>query len=295
MRNNRFAALVLAPICLSMFIFLLLPVALGLVISLYEYNPLNAANPFVGLANFRKLLSDQVFLLATRNTMFFVFVTVALNIAATLVIAQVICALPRRRARSFFRVVFFMPCVAPLVAAGMVWGSMFSTKYGVVNSAFQTLFDIPARNWMGTASYVMPILILFTLWADVGYNIVIFTAGIDGIPAGFYEAAAIDGAGPVQRFFRITLPLLGRTLSFVVIMTLISHFQMFAQFEVMTRAGSGSGGPGNSGLVLTLLIYKTAFKAKDMGYASAMAFVLFLIIMAFTALSRRLSRVDWGY
>jgi multiple sugar transport system permease protein/raffinose/stachyose/melibiose transport system permease protein len=134
-------------------------------------------------------------------------------------------------------------------------------------------------------------LILFTIWADIGYNTVLFTAGIDGIPKEFYEAADIDGAGPILRFFKITLPLLGRTFSFVAAMTLISHFQMFAQFRIF----ASTGGAGNAGRVLTSYIYHIGFTAKDMGYSAAISVTLFIIILVFTAVQQRLNKVDWGY
>jgi len=118
---------------------------------------------------------------------------------------------------------------------------------------------------------------------------------MDGIPNEFYESADLDGAGKPAKFFQVTLPLLRRTICIVVTMTLISHFQMFAQFEVMTRTASGSGGPANAGMVLTLDIYKTAFKYKQMGYASSMAIVLFVIIFVCSLISQRLNRIDWSY
>ena len=296
MKNNKFVFAVLTPIFLCMIIFLLVPIFMGLGLSLFDYNPLAASSPFVGLDNFKKLLSDEVFLISLKNTVFFVVVTVTLNIVLTLLIAQVISSMRSNKTRSFLRVVFFMPVVAPLAASSLVWKQMYANKYGLFNNILRH-FGLPAQNWLGDPAWLLPAIILFTLWADIGYNIVIFSAGLDGIPQDFIEAAAIDGAGPVKRFFSITLPLLGRTTAFVITMTLISHFQMFAQFEILGRssANPNGGGPNNVGMVLTLDIYKEAFKYKDMGYASAIAFVLFLIIMIVTAISQRLNRVDWGY
>lgn len=296
MKNNKFVFAVLTPIFLCMIIFLLIPIFMGLGLSLFDYNPLAASSPFVGLDNFKRLLSDEVFLISLKNTVFFVVVTVTLNIVLTLLIAQVISSMRSNKTRSFLRVVFFMPVVAPLAASSLVWKQMYANKYGLFNNILRH-FGLPAQNWLGDPAWLLPAIILFTLWADIGYNIVIFSAGLDGIPQDFIEAAAIDGAGPVKRFFSITLPLLGRTTAFVITMTLISHFQMFAQFEILGRssANPNGGGPNNVGMVLTLDIYKEAFKYKDMGYASAIAFVLFLIIMIVTAISQRLNRVDWGY
>jgi len=259
--------------------------------SLFDYNPLRSHNDFIGVANFLKLFHDPLFFKALKNTLYFVFATVPLNIAITLILAQFISSLKWQKLRSSFRVLFFMPCIAPLVASSMVWKQMYNVRYGVINSLLEGVLNIPAINWLGTPALVIPSVILFTLWADIGYNIIIFSAGIDGIPTDFYEAADIDGASPLTKFFKVTLPLLGRTSSFVIAMTFISHFQMFAQFQVLAT----KGGPGNSGTVLTYLIYKTAFQNKDMGYASAIALALFVLIMIFTIIQQRVNRVDWGY
>ena len=282
---------VLLPILLLYFTFLVLPIGAGFVMSFFDYNPLRTNNDFVGLANFARLTNDPVFFKALRNTLYFVFATVPLNIIITLIIAQLISSLDWSKLRASFRVLFFMPCIAPLVASSMVWKQLYNVRYGIINSMLEGLFNIQPINWLGTQSLVIPSVILFTLWADMGYNVIIFSAGMDGIPSDFYEAANIDGAGPISRFFNITLPLLGRTFSFVIAMTFISHFQMFAQFQVLAT----KGGPNNAGTVLTYLIYKTAFQNKNMGYASAIAITLFLLIMIFTIVQQRVNRVDWGY
>lgn len=291
MKNNRFVYFVLLPIFLLLAVFFVLPIVGGFAISFFDYNPLRTINHFIGFENFGKLMSDKIFLKSTTNTLVFVGITVTLNIIITLVLAQLISMLPWPKLRSFFRVIFFMPCVAPLIASSVVWGGLYATKYGLINNFLKTFFGFSPVNWLGTASYVMPAIIIFTLWADIGYNIILFSAGMDGIPSDFYEAAEIDGAGMVKKFFYITLPLLGRTVSFVVAMTIISHFQMFAQFQVLAKLG----GPENSGNVLTYYIYKTAFQTKDMGYASAIAVVLFILIMIVTVIQQRLNRVEWGY
>jgi multiple sugar transport system permease protein/raffinose/stachyose/melibiose transport system permease protein len=292
MRNNKFVIVVLAPVFLCIFIFQILPIFLGFAISVFNYSPLNALNTFVGVSNFKKLFSDPVFHLAFKNTIYFVVVAVSLNIVLTLTIAQVISSMKFKKIRSLFRVIFFMPCVAPLAASSFVWSRMYDKQYGLINVLLSRWFDIVPRSWLGDVATMMPSIIVFTLWADIGYNIIIFCAGIDGIPADFYEAALIDGAGPFRSFINITLPLLGRTTCFVIAMTLISHFQMFAQFDVMLPR---HGGLNNMGMVLTLDIYKTAFVYKDLGYASAISIALFVVIMIFTAISQRLNRVDWGY
>lgn len=291
LKNNRFVIAVLAPIILLFFVFSILPIGAGFTISLFDYNPLRADNDFIGLANYEKLLDDAVFAKALRNTLYFVFGTVPLNIAITLGLAALISSLKWAKLRALFRVLFFMPCVAPLVASSIVWKQMYNVRYGIINVILERVFHLDPVNWLGTAAWLIPAVIIFTLWADIGYNIIIFSAGMDGIPHDFYEAADLDGAGPLSKFFNITIPLLGRTFSFVLAMTLISHFQMFAQFQVLAT----KGGPNNSGTVLTYLIYKTAFMNKNMGYASAIAFALFVLIMVVTIIQQRFNKVDWGY
>ena len=295
MRNNKFVILGLTPVFVCIFIFLILPIILGLGISFTNYNPLISQINFIGLDNFKGLFSDKVFLISLKNTLIFVFITAGVNIVITLLLAQFISSLRSNKLRSLLRIVFFMPCVAPLVASSTVWKQMYATKYGLINNLFNSLFSMPFRNWLGDPGTLIPAIIIFTLWADIGFNIIIFSAGIDGIPTDFYESADLDGAGRISKFFYITLPLLTRTTYFIVTMTLISYFQMFAQFEIMTKSGNSSGGPANAGMVLTLDIYKTAFKYKDMGYASAIAIVLFIIILVCSVASQRLNRVDWGY
>lgn len=291
MKNNAFIIVVLLPIFVLFSVFLVFPLFFGLGISIFDYNPLRHVNLFIGVSNYHKLLHDRVFFAAIFNTLIFVAVTVTLNIVLTLFLAQLISVLPWKRVRSVFRAVFFLPCVAPIVAASVVWGSsIYGTRYGIINAVLSA-FNITPVNFLGDAHLVMYSLICFTLWADFGYNTVLFSAGLDSIPAHFKEAATIDGASPLQCFFRITFPLLKRTFVFVVIVTVISHFQMFVQFMVLAYRG----GPNNASTVLTLYVYKLAFVNKDMGYASAVAVVLFLIIMVVTLIQRRLSRMDWGY
>ncbi|GHV13896.1 sugar ABC transporter permease [Spirochaetia bacterium] len=292
MRNNKFVFAVLAPVFLLIATFQIIPIFLGLGISFFKYSPLNTTNDFIGVANFTKLFGDPVFYKAFGNTLYFVVVCTVINLVVTLVIAQIISVFRKNGIRSLFRVIFFLPCVASLAATGWVWSRLYDQRYGFINVILNKLFDMPYRPWLGEPATVLPAIVVFSLWADIGYNIVLFCAGIDGIPADFYEAAIIDGAGPVARFFKITLPLLARTTCFVMAMTLIFYFQSFAQFVVMTR---DYGGQNDIGLVLSLFVYRTAFRVKDMGYASTISLGLFLVIMVFTVISQKINKVDWGY
>jgi len=289
--NKKFLLLVLIPIFVEAIVFLVIPILGTIGISFMDYNPLRSTNSFVGLANYREMFADEDFLIALKNTLVFTIVAVAINIVLSLAAAALISQLKSNKSRSFYRMMFFMPCMAPMVASAVVWGrSIFNTKTGLINNLIRSLGGT-AIAWTGDANWVMFSVIVFTLWADLGYNIILFSAGIDGIPGEVYEAASIDGAGPWRKFFKITLPLLGRTTTFVVLMTLISYFQMFAQFSVLLF----KDGPQNSGLVLTSYIYKTAFVYKDMGYAAAVSVALFAIIMIVSVIQQKVNKVDWEY
>jgi len=291
MKNNRFVALVLAPALALLTLFIVIPILGSFFFSLFDYNPLRASNPFLGLDNYKRLFNDEVYIVSLRNTIVFVFFTVAINIILTLALANFISGLTRRWMRNLILVAIFLPCIAPIANSAVVWSrSIFATRGGLINMAVEALGGNPI-NWIGNPSMLMPALIIFTVWADIGYNTVLFTAGMDGIPKDFYEAAEIDGANPFLVFFKVTLPLLGRVFAFVSIMTIISHFQMFAQFEIIAR----NGGPSRAGQVLTTFIYYAGFRAKDMGYASAISVTLFLLILVITLVQRRLNRVDWEY
>ena len=291
MKNKKFVGTVMVPAMLHMFVFIVIPIVIGLVISFFNYNPLSSDNKLIGLENFVRLVQDADFRKALLNTLLFVLITVTLNIGIALVVAQMISWFKSNKVRSFFRMVFFLPCIAPMVATSVVFArSIFPTTTGFLNVALNKI-GIDSINWLGDPKVVMISLIIYTIWVDVGYNVILFSAGIDGIPSYVYEAADLDGASEWVKFRKITWPLLGRSFQFVIVQTLISHFQMFAQFAVLIL----KDGPQNSGLVLSRYIYKMAFEYKDMGYASAVSLVLFVIIMTLSLIEQKKSAVDWEY
>ena len=291
MKNKKFVWAVMLPAMLHILVFIIVPIGIGLVVSFFNFNPLSSDNTFVGLGNFKKLFMDADFRLAMKNTLVFVLAAVFLNIALSLLTAQLISYFKSNKVRSFFRMVFFLPCIAPMVATSVVFSrSIFPTATGFLNMMLNRI-GLPSVNWLGDPKVIMISLIIYTIWVDVGYNIVLFSAGIDGIPAYVYEAADLDGAGEWRKFRKVTLPLLGRSFQFVIVQTLISHFQMFAQFSVLIL----KDGPQNSGLVLSRYIYKTAFEYKDMGYASAVSMVLFIIIIILSFIEQKKHNVDWEY
>ena len=291
MRNKKFVTAVMVPSFIHMIIFIEIPIIIGLVISFYDYNPLSSTNSFIGFQNYVRLLSDEDFKVAFLNTFQFTFVTVALNIILALFFATIISQFHSNTTRSFFRMVFFLPCIAPMVATAIVFNrSIYPTTTGLLNM-IRNAIGLSSVNWLGDPSKAMIAVIAYTIWVDVGYNTILFSAGIDGIPAQLYEAAELDGASEWKKFTKITFPLLGRTFQFVIVQTLISHFQMFAQFAVLLY----KDGPNNSGLVLSRYIYKMAFEYKDMGYASAVSMVLFIVILIISVIEQKMTKVDWEY
>lgn len=291
MRNKKFVTAVMVPSFIHMLIFIVIPIIIGLVISFYDYNPLSSTNSFIGFQNYIRLLSDEDFKIAFLNTFQFTFVTVALNIILALFFATIISQFHSNTTRSFFRMVFFLPCIAPMVATAIVFNrSIYPTTTGLLNM-IRNAIGLSSVNWLGDPSKAMIAVIAYTIWVDVGYNTILFSAGIDGIPTQLYEAAELDGASEWKKFTKITFPLLGRTFQFVIVQTLISHFQMFAQFAVLLY----KDGPNNSGLVLSRYIYKMAFEYKDMGYASAVSMVLFIVILIISVIEQKMTKVDWEY
>lgn len=291
MKNNRFVAAVLIPGFLFLFVFVVFPVVYGLGISLYDYNPANSRNPFTGIENYVRLIHDEVFWTAVRNTVFFCAIAVTANIIITLCLAKLISVLPSKWMKTLFRTILFIPCIAPMVGTSTVWKyGIFGTDGGALNR-MAGLFGAAPKNWFLTTWPFMLLIIVYTLWADMGYNVVLFTAGIEGVPVEFDEAASIDGAGPVRRFLWIKLPLMGRTFAFVTIMTMANYFQMFAQFRVF----AAGGGRNNSAMVLTNYVYKMSFDSFDMGYASAVAAALFAIVFVVAMIQNKMMRMDWSY
>lgn len=291
MKNNKFVAAILVPGFLLLFIFSVFPLFYGLGISFFEYNPVNSTQPFLGLENYKRMFQDEVFYKAVINTLVFCIVAVLGNIVITLFLAQIISVLPSKGIKTFFRTILFIPCIAPMVGTALIWKyGIVGTRGGLLNEIIKYLGGTP-KNWSLTTWQMFLIVIVFTLWADIGYNVVLFTAGLESVPKEFDEAAAIDGAGPVRRFISIRLPLIGRTFAFVAIMTMANYFQMFAQFKVFVP----DGGQKDSAMVLTNYIYRISFTQFDMGYASAVATALFLMIFVVAMIQNRMMWADWSY
>ena len=287
MNRSLAAGLFLAPALLVLGVFFLLPVLAALALSLTDYDLYALADPhnlrFVGLGNYWALLHRPLFWAALGHTLYFVVVGVPLSIGASLGAALLLNS-PLARAQAFFRTALFAPVVTTVVATAVVWRYLFNTKYGWINYLLG-LVGIDPVDWLGDPHWAMPAVILFAVWKNFGYNMVILLAGLQAIPGELYEAARIDGASAWRRFRHITWPMLGPTLFLVAILTVAGYFQLFAEPYVMTE-----GGPLQSTTSVLYLMYDEGFKWWNLGSASAMAFLLFLVTFAVTALMLRVAR-----
>jgi multiple sugar transport system permease protein len=280
----------LAPALLAIGIFFFIPVIAAFVLSftdfdIYALGTLDYAR-FIGIRNYVQLVSDPLFWKALKNTFYFLLVggplSVAVSLAAALMLQSSLI-----RFKGVFRTAYFAPVVTTLVAVAVVWRFVYHPRFGLLNYALSFL-GIQPVDWLGDPTWAMPAIILMAVWKNFGYNMIIFIAGLQNIPKEFYEAASIDGAGKLQQFTSITLPLLAPTTIFISIITMIGYFQLFAEPYVMTQ-----GGPLNSTLSIVLLMYQQGFRWWNMGYSAALAFVLFAFILAGSVVQARFQK-RWG-
>jgi len=265
------------PALVVIVVFFLLPVLAALVLSVTDYDLYAIASihnvRFVGLRNYADLLTNPLFWQALGNTVYFVVVGVPLSLAASLGGAVLLHAKTARYA-GFFRTAYFAPSVTTVVAVAVIWRYLLHTRYGLINYALAQLGIAPI-DWLGDPHWAMPAIILFAVWKNFGYNLVILLAALGTIPADLYEAAELDGAGAWAQFRHVTVPGIRGTLVFVGILTVAGYFQLFAEPYVMTQ-----GGPAQSTLSVLYLLYDEGFKWWNLGRASAVAFVLFLLMYA---------------
>ncbi|MBN1895173.1 sugar ABC transporter permease [bacterium] len=265
----------LSPTLVIFITFVLVPVFFSFILSFHKWNMFSAARSFVGLSNYSRLFRDPEFWQVLKNTLVYTLGTVPLNMGFSLAVAVL---LDRRIfGKKWVRTAFFAPVVISPVAAAVIWRWMYDPNFGLFNY-FLGWFRLGPVNWLNDPRSAMFALILMGVWKSFGVNMVLFSAGLQGIPESYYEAAEIDGAGKWTRFWRITVPLLSPTTFFILVMSMIGSFQVFDTVWVLT-----SGGPLGSTKVMVFYIYEHAFKFFEMGYASAVAYVLFAML-AFLAL-----------
>ncbi len=262
-------------------VFLIAPIVIAFAGSFHEWNPLSGTYRFLGLENYKNVFTSQLFGTSMINTVIFSVVVIIFRVGLGLGIACAINSVLIKH-KSFFRAVYYMPVVTPMVAVAFVWKFMYNPQIGVINQILGT-----SINWLKDPNLALPAVIVMTIWKDFGYAVVMYMAGLYSLPMDVMEAAKVDGASSWQNFRYITLPLLKPMTLFVVITSIISYIQAYVQILIMTE-----GGPGTATYLASYIIYDEAFVKYNFGYASALSFVLFVITAVFTWLSFRVSGTE---
>lgn len=288
MRSEARAALLfLSPALVLLTVFFFVPVVAGFALSLTDFDLYTIGDPhnvrIVGLQNYKALLSSAIFWTAFGNTLYFALVGGPLTVAVSLGAALLVNAKVTRY-KALFRTIYFAPVVTTLVAVSIVFKYIYHPRFGMLNRFLDTI-GLPQPDWLGNPKLAMFAIIVLAVWKGFGYTMIIFIAGLQQIPEELYEAARLDGAGAWRQFRHVTLPMLAPTFVFVGIVVAIGQLQIFAEPYVMTR-----GGPLNKTVTMVMLMYEQGFKFWEMGYAAAVAFVLFLVIGTATLVQMKLQR-----
>ncbi len=287
--NTKFSALILflGPSLVVIFVFFFLPVIAAFMMSFTDFDIYSLGNlnylRFVGLNNYEKLLNDPLFWKALKNTFYFVIVGGPLSVATSLG-AAILLNSKLIKYKGIFRLVYFLPVVTTLVAVSIVWRYFYHPRFGMLNYILGFL-GLGPFDWLGDPNLSMPAIIILAVWKNFGYNMIIFIAGLQNISEDLYEAASIEGATAWQQFRHITIPQLAPTTLFISVITMIGYFQLFAEPYVMTQ-----GGPLNSTLSIVLYMYQEGFRWWNIGYSTAIAFALFVIILIGTLIQFRLQK-----
>jgi multiple sugar transport system permease protein len=284
LRENLDAYLFIGPWLIGFLLLTAGPMLGSIALALSDWDLLSAPE-FVGLKNFPELAGDDLFWLSLYNTAYYTFIAVPVHLAAALGAALILNL--RLRWINYYRTMVYLPSITPSVASAFLWMWIFNPDFGLANGVLD-LFGLPRSLWIWDPDLAKPALILMGLWA-IGPRMVILLAGLQGVPDSLYEAASVDGAGPWHRFRHITLPMLSPVLFFSLVISIIGSFQVFNLAYIMTK-----GGPANATLFYVLYLYRSAWESLRMGYASALAWVLFLIILAFTLVQMSIAR-RWVY
>lgn len=284
-RRNIVGYIFVAPALLCFLIFVMIPLVLSLILSFFQTDMFFMGMKFVKLKNFQRVFEDALYWKSIGNILLYTLMAVPMNVALSLILASLINS--RVVGSKLFRVLYYLPSVTSTVAASTVWLWLMNPGYGLLNTILTSL-GFPAATWLSHSDTALFSVTLITVWQGVGTNMIIFLAALQNLPTHVYEAAKLDGAGPVVCFFRLTIPLIAPTMYFILTTTLIGAFQLYDQVYVLT-----SGGPANSTLTPVYLIWQNSFgdnAGPQAGYAAAQSFVLFVIIMLVTLVVRRLDK-----
>lgn len=280
--NEKYVAwLFLAPALIGTLVFIIIPICASFYMSLLDWNLINAPT-FVGIQNYIELFNEQFFWKIFSNTLIYAIITTIFGVIIPLILAVMLNE--KIKGANFFKTMYFLPFITPMIVLAVVWSWIFDPNYGIFNFLFHTNIK-----WLYDTRFAMPALILVSVWKNIGYNMILMLAGLQNIPEEVDEAAKIDGATGISKFLKITCPMLSPTILFVSIITTISSFQVFDLIFLMTQ-----GGPENSTSVLVYWMYKNAFEFFKIGKASAIAYVLFGVILFLSAI-QWFTRKKWVY
>lgn len=282
-KQDRMGRLFVAPPVILFLLFTLLPMIMAIGLSFTKYDVINPPR-LVGFANFQKLLRDEFFWIALKNTCVYTVMYVPAGLLLSLGAAMFLNA--DQKMVGLFRTLFYLPVLSSTVATATLWFWILNPQLGLLNGILE-LFGISGKAWLYDSKLAMFSIVLMSLWAGFGGNMMIFLAGLKGIPPIYYEAAKIEGASKWQMFTRITMPSITKTTFLVSTMLIIGTFQVFDQAFVLTK-----GGPGNATITIVYYIYNNGFKNLDMGYASSISLVLFAIILVMTVINSKINKAD---
>ena len=293
-QKRVFVSSILIPMFIFFFTFYIYPLFAGLAGSMTDWRAFQAERPFIGLDNYLKLLRDDTFLAAARNTLLYSAMYLPISIILSLVLALAIDA--SGGFKSLFRTVYFVPVVTSVIATALIWGWLYQPRYGLFNQVL-TMLGMNRLQFLNSPAQALPSIVAYAVWKQLGYNIVLFMAGLTSIDSSYFAAARVDGAGRLQVLRHITLPLLQPTTVFVFITGIISSLQVFGPIFVMTSASSNDlpGGPLDSTIVISVYQWEVAFRELNLGYGAAMGIVLFVIILVITLFNARILRRRWDY
>jgi multiple sugar transport system permease protein len=280
-QEAKYGWMFIAPWVIGFGVFMLYPILASLYYSLCDYSVLEGA-AFIGLENYRELLHDEIFWKALGNTLYYAAGALPLGLVAALALAMLLNT--GVRGLTVYRTIYFLPSLVPMVALAVLWLWIFNGEYGILNYVLRALFHVEGPGWLSDPRWSKPALILISLWG-VGHAMVIYLAGLQDVPQHLYEAAELDGANWWQKIRHVTLPMISPVIQFNLIMGIIGAFQFFAVPYVM----SPSGAPARSTYFYTMYLFDNAFSYLRMGYASAMAWLMFIVIFLLTLLALRIS------
>lgn len=267
-------------------VFKLVPLILALILSFSKWNMFGKLKDlqYIGMENYAQLLTDEIFLVSMKNTLIYAIVLVPVAIFLSLIFGAILDKYVY--GKGILRLAFYLPNISSMVAVSVVWMILFLPSYGPINTVLRSIGIADPPRWLNGSSTSLLSIAIVGIWQVLGYNIILVLAGLQGISASLYEAADIDGANALQKFFYITIPSLSSTLFFLTMISFIRSFQVFTPVQVMTQ-----GGPGTSSSVIVYYIYTTAFQYSNLGYASAMSWMLFLMVFIFTGARMAYSKV----